>query len=202
MTVLPISSTPGNQAAQIFRVGIYYQGTNQSPTPRGKRKNGWVHLCMYRYISHGHGFNPQIKLHHSSSVPLAEIVSRLSRMAAKLRTAPGGILLISSVASKKDTGISAMASHRLWPPSQLLQELPQCFLIGCRGHPPGGQCFLSCLVSPPFVPALCLSFHCSASLKQLYFNQRSKISSPVWPWRFLATVNSTLDGFPSAEPPE
>lgn len=56
---------------------------------------------MYRYISHGHGFNPQIKHHHPSSVPLAEIVSRLSRMAAKSQAAPGGIHLISSVASKK-----------------------------------------------------------------------------------------------------
>lgn len=42
-----------------FFVGHIDRGSIINTHPPGKRKNGRVRLCMYRYISHGHDLNPQ-----------------------------------------------------------------------------------------------------------------------------------------------
>lgn len=42
-----------------FFVGHIDRGSIINTHPLGKRKNGRVRLCMYRYISHGHDLNPQ-----------------------------------------------------------------------------------------------------------------------------------------------
>lgn len=68
-----------------------------TPPPRGSGKTG---RCAYVYIAWARFQSPnQASLLVAGT--LAGSDRHLSRMAAKLRTAPGGILLISSVASKK-----------------------------------------------------------------------------------------------------
>lgn len=42
-----------------FFVGYIDRGLIINTHPPGKRKNGRVRLCMYRYISHGHDLYPQ-----------------------------------------------------------------------------------------------------------------------------------------------
>ena len=42
-----------------FFVGYIDRGFIINPHPPGKRKNGRMRLCMYRYISHGHDLYPQ-----------------------------------------------------------------------------------------------------------------------------------------------
>lgn len=42
-----------------FFVGYIDRGLIINTHPLGKRKNGRVRLCMYRYISHGHDLYPQ-----------------------------------------------------------------------------------------------------------------------------------------------